>query len=130
MDEVICFTYTRFWYIMQITCTMRTNVYKNQIIKLLRKKHLLTISQIHKALPAADYSTVFRNVEQLLADKEIKRVIVDNKSIAYESSHESHDHFICSDCGKIEPIHVSHDSMKGRKVDDITVRGSCEDCIK
>ncbi len=99
-------------------------------MKLLKKKHLLSIAQIHKALPDADYSTVFRNVEQLLKAKEIKRVVVDNKSVVYESSHESHDHFICNDCGLIESIDIPHVSIQGRKVDDVTVRGMCDECSK
>lgn len=107
---------------------MRTNVYKERILALLKKKHFLTIAQIHKAIPDADYSTIFRNIEQMLSDKEIKRVMIDSKSVAYESSHESHDHFICNDCGKVEEIHISRNSMKGRKVDEITVRGGCADC--
>lgn len=107
---------------------MRTNVYKKQILDLLQKKHLLTIAEIHKAIPEADYSTIFRNVEHLLADKEIKKVMIDNKSIAYESAKESHDHFICNDCGTVESIHIPHNSIKGRKIDDITVRGSCNKC--
>jgi len=109
---------------------MRTNIYKKRILDLLATKHLLTIAHIHKAIPEADYSTVFRNVEQLLEQKLIKRVIIDNKSVAYESAHESHDHFVCNDCGTVEAIHISHDSIKGRKVDDITVRGTCNNCDK
>ena len=61
-------------------------------------------------------------------DKEIKKVMIDNKSIAYESSKDSHDHFICNDCGTIESIHIPRKSIKGRKVDDVTVRGSCNKC--
>ncbi len=113
---------------MQITCIMRTSIYKEKILALLKKKHLLTIAEIHKAIPEADYSTVFRNVEQLLSDKQIKRVMIDNKSVTYESAHDSHDHFICNDCGKVEEIHIPHASIKGKKVDDITVRGSCGEC--
>lgn len=107
---------------------MRTNIYKEKIISLLRKKHLLTIAEIHKAIPEADYSTIFRNVEHLLAGKVIKKVMIDNKSIAYESAMDSHDHFICNNCGTVESIHIPHKSIKGRKVDDITVRGSCNKC--
>lgn len=107
---------------------MRTNIYKEKILNLLQKNHLLTISEIHKAIPNADYSTIFRNVEQLFSDKQIKKVMIDNKSVAYESTHESHDHFICNDCGKVEKIHIPHSSIKNHKVDDIVVRGSCNEC--
>ena len=107
---------------------MRTNRYKEQILQLLQKKHLLTIGQIHKAIGEADYSTVFRNIEQLLSDKQIKRVVIGSKSIAYESAHENHNHFICNDCGKVEEIHIPFTSIKGRRVDEIAVRGSCGEC--
>lgn len=109
---------------------MRTNTYKEKILAILKKKHLLTIAEIHKAIPDVDYSTVFRNIEQLLSDKIIKRVMVDNKSIAYESANESHDHFICNDCGAVESIHIPHKSINGHKVEDITARGSCDECSK
>jgi Fe2+ or Zn2+ uptake regulation protein len=108
---------------------MRTNIYKEHIIKLFSKKHLLTIPEIHRAISNADYSTIFRNIEKLLDDKKIKRVIVNNKIIAYESIKESHDHFICNDCGKIEEISMPHNSINGRSVEDITVRGRCNKCI-
>jgi len=108
---------------------MRTNIYKEKILKLLQKRHLLTIAEIHKAIPEADYSTIFRNVESLLVGKKIKKVMIRNKSIAYESAGDNHDHFICNDCGIVESIHISHKSIKGRKVDDITVRGSCGKCL-
>lgn len=110
---------------------MRTNVYKEKILKLLQKKHLLTIAEIHKAIPDADYSTVFRNIKHLLKDKEIKKVMVDKRSISYESAQQCHDHFICIDCGLVESIHIPlpHTSITGRKIDDITVRGSCNKCV-
>jgi len=110
---------------------MRTNVYKEKILNLLKKKHLLTIAEIHKAIPDADYSTIFRNVEQLLGDKEIKKVMIDNKSVAYESSKDSHDHFICNDCGEVESIHLPiRKQLKSRSITDITIRGICNGCTK
>lgn len=109
---------------------MKTSQYKKEILEILNKKHLLSISEIHKLLGTADYSTVFRNIEQLLVEKKIKKVMIDNKSTAYESVDEKHDHFICNDCGKVEEIHLSHGSIKGYKVEDITVRGSCDKCIE
>lgn len=107
---------------------MRTNIYKEKILLLLKKKHLLTIAEINKDIPDADYSTIFRNIEQLLKEKNIKKVLIDNKTIAYELSNENHDHFICNDCGKVESIHIPHTNIKGHKVEDITVRGSCDKC--
>jgi len=110
---------------------MRTNIYKQRIVTLLQKKHLLTISEIHKAIPEADYSTIFRNVEQLLVDGDIKKILIDNKSVAYESAQDSHDHFICNDCGEVEEMHLPiREALKGKSVSDVTIRGTCNDCQK
>ena len=45
----------------------------------------------------ADFSTIYRNVNQLLEEKAIRKLVVGNKSIEYESAFDSHDHFICND---------------------------------
>ena len=111
---------------------MRNNIYKDKILSILKQKHLLTIAELHKMLPDADYSTIFRNVEQLLTDKHIKKVMVDQKSTFYELTDNGHDHFICTDCGTVEAIHLSLNktSLKNKKVSDVTVRGVCDSCEK
>jgi Fe2+ or Zn2+ uptake regulation protein len=110
---------------------MRTSIYKNKIIELLKKKHLLSIADIHKHIPEADFSTIYRNVNQLLEEKAIRKLVVGNKSIEYESAFDSHDHFICNDCGKVESIHLHIDtSLLRQKVSDVTVRGTCTECAQ
>jgi Fe2+ or Zn2+ uptake regulation protein len=118
---------------MQVTCvidTMRTHQYKEKIIELLQKSHLLTIGEIHKSLPQADYSTVYRNIEQLLTNKKIKKIIIDNKSTLYELAHgNDHDHFVCNDCGTVDEIEIPRDTLDiSMPVTDIVVRGTCNDC--
>lgn len=107
---------------------MRKSVYKEKIISLLCDRHFLTIAEIHKEIPEADYSTVFRNLEQLLKEKRVRKVLVDNKSTAYESVDDKHDHFICTDCGKVEVIHLNLTNFNGNKVEDVLVRGVCGEC--
>jgi Fe2+ or Zn2+ uptake regulation protein len=111
---------------------MRTNIYKQKILSVLHKGHLLSIADIHKAIPEADYSTIFRNIEQLLGTNEIKKVMIDTKSIAYESGDHGHDHFICNDCGLVESIHLpqTKNVLRHKTVTDITVRGLCTECTK
>ena len=108
---------------------MRTSIYKEKILKVISNGHLLTISEINKHIPDADYSTIFRNVEILLSCGKIKKVFIDNKTIAYEIAKEDHDHFICNKCGTVECVKVSHKSIEGRKVEEITIRGICNNCI-
>jgi len=112
---------------------MRTNIYKNKILKLLQQNHLLSIADIHKKTANADYSTVYRNVEQLLSDNQIRKVVFDKGKIMYELNHKknNHDHFLCLNCGNIEKIHVSSKTLRlsnNHKVSDLLVRGLCESC--
>lgn len=108
---------------------MRTSLYKSKIIALLEKRHLLTINEIHQAIPEANFSTIFRNVEQLSAAGDIKAVQIDNKQVAYESAKHHHDHFICTDCGDVEEIHFPLPKALAKKnVSDVTVRGTCGSC--
>lgn len=109
---------------------MRISKYKQSIIELLRKTHLASIADIHAAIPDADYSTIFRNVEQLQAVGDIKQVVLANKVVAYELTEDNHDHFICTDCGSIEILQMPIRSMLPHTtISDVTVRGVCTDCI-
>lgn len=109
---------------------MRTNLYKNKIVKLLEDHHLLSIANIHRAVPEADYSTIYRNIKQLLNDKKIKKVLIRNKTIMYELIRgNKHDHFVCDDCGDVAEIEVSRKKIGiSLPITDITVRGLCSDC--
>lgn len=114
---------------------MRTNVYKNKIVQLLQKSHLLSISDIHKKITGADYSTVYRNVEQLVSEETIKKVVLDRDNVMYEMSGEksSHDHFVCIDCGDVIEIHIVpkvRSLLQTSKcvVTDVVARGRCAKC--
>lgn len=112
---------------------MRTNTYKEKIIKILKKNHLLSISDIHKKISEADYSTVYRNIEQLISENEIKKIIFDKDNIMYEinDTEHSHDHFICNDCGSVDKLErniMNLDFIKNHNIKDVLVRGLCQKC--
>lgn len=111
---------------------MRTNKYREKILSLLKKNHLLSIADMHQALPEADYSTIYRNVEQLFGDKEIKKILIDNKTAVYEIAQENeHDHFICDGCGDISEIEIARKRIGiTLPISDITIRGTCNTCTK
>lgn len=115
---------------MQITCNMRTSVYKNKIIDILQKNHLMSISDIHKGLPDADFSTIFRNINSLCEIGKVKKITLDKDVVVYELvDGHSHDHFMCDDCGRIESIHLERKIKVGNNiVKDILFRGTCEEC--
>ena len=112
---------------------MRTNIHKNKILSVLKKHHLLSISDIHKEITTADYSTVYRNVEQLAADNEIRRVVLGKNNVMYElnDKENQHDHFLCNDCGDIESVNISYEKLSilnEREVTDVLLKGLCEKC--
>jgi Fe2+ or Zn2+ uptake regulation protein len=111
---------------------MRNSLHKNKILSILKKDHLLTISEIHKKIPEVDYSTVFRNIEQLLEEGAIKKVLINKKITGYEKLDDNHYHFVCNKCGKVEPIRekITNSKFKDKEITDIIVRGNCHSCKK
>lgn len=111
---------------------MKTSPYKDKILKLFEKAHTLSIADLHKKIPEADFSTLFRNVESLTKEGKLKKIIVDKDVTVYEvnDAKHHHDHFICVECGDVDEIHVSSSVLKGSKakVEDVVIRGVCEDC--
>jgi Fe2+ or Zn2+ uptake regulation protein len=112
---------------------MRTNIYKDKIIKLFEKNHLLSIPDIHKKMKDADYSTVCRNVGQLVADEDIKKVVFDKDVVMYEinNTEHNHDHFVCTDCGLVDELDrsfINLSSLKQCVVKDVVVKGLCKNC--
>jgi Fe2+ or Zn2+ uptake regulation protein len=70
-------------------------------------------------------------VEQLVADKLVKKVVINKDTVMYEAMEaHAHDHFICNDCGTVESVDASKISLKGRAVaTDVIIRGTCNNCI-
>ncbi len=111
---------------------MRTNVYKEKILDLLKKSHLLSIPAIQEKIPKADFSTIFRNLQNLCTAGVVRKVTISKDSILYEMAEPNHrhDHFVCTDCGTIESIHLPKKIISKGTVDDVLVRGTCGDCVK
>lgn len=109
---------------------MRTNKYKKEIMEVLEKNHLVSISDIHSSLKEADYSTVYRNVTNLLKEGILKQVVISKDNILYEKNDtkHSHDHFVCDDCGVIQEINFTKPKSSGFSIRDILVRGLCHLC--
>lgn len=107
---------------------MRTNVYQEQIIKALRSTHVLSLAELQEQIPEADFSTLYRNVQQLVADGTLKSVLIDRKRTVYELGDHSHDHFICTDCQTVEAVTLPKQVLGTKVVSDVVVRGQCDDC--
>jgi len=106
---------------------MNKNIYKDKILALLCKKHLLSISEIHKNIPEADYSTIFRNLEKLVKEKKIKKILINKDITSYENISHDHYHFVCDKCKKVEEIKEKI-NIKDKEILDVVIHGHCKKC--
>ena len=125
---------------MQVTCitcnlySMRKSEYRNQIIRILERSHLLRMADIQKKLEGADFSTVYRNVNRLCDEGVVKKVVFDKGVVMYELSDQTdrHDHFVCNACGDISKITVDTQQitsqLSGVVLSDVVVNGMCGTC--
>ncbi|OGG61536.1 hypothetical protein A3C87_02715 [Candidatus Kaiserbacteria bacterium RIFCSPHIGHO2_02_FULL_49_34] len=110
---------------------MRTNTWGEHILEVLKKSHTMTLAELGKKIPAADQSTLFRNAERLVKDGALRKIVVNQRTSAYElvTENHQHDHFVCDDCEEVSPIEMPR--PKGlQKIRDVVVRGVCAPCIK
>ncbi len=112
---------------------MRTSPYKDTIISILKSSHLLSLQEVHERLPQADFSTIFRNLEQLCRDGVAQKVMVSKDTVLYEAvgTRAAHDHFVCTNCGEIASVVLPKKNLSlpsGSVVTDVMIRGVCGVC--
>lgn len=113
---------------------MRTSIYKDKVIAVLTDAHLLSIGDIQKSIKDADFSTIFRNVEQLCTEGLVSKVVISKDVVLYElvNQDHQHDHFVCNDCGVVESVQLSKKfPLTGKAIaTDVLIRGKCNECVK
>jgi Fe2+ or Zn2+ uptake regulation protein len=71
-------------------------------------RHDWTIENLRKALGArsirADFSSVFRALEQLESDGEVLRIELGDGKARFETVGEHHEHVRCERCGAVEAV--------------------------
>lgn len=109
---------------------MKNSLYKDEILEILSREHLLSIADIQKKV-SADFSTVFRNLESLVKDNIVKKVLISKDVVMYEIKTEaSHDHFVCDDCGSVASVTFPYKKKQGvGHIHDIVMRGTCKACL-
>jgi Fur family zinc uptake transcriptional regulator/Fur family ferric uptake transcriptional regulator len=104
--------------------------------------HLMTAHQLFTQVmikePQTNFSTVYRNLEMLVQEGIVNKVIVQDKTHAYELNVESehHHHMICMVCGNVQCIDycpIDNISEKhGFKHTDhrLEIYGFCKECSR
>lgn len=93
-------------------------------------------TEARKFLPNISLGTVYRNLGQLVANKNLNIVNV-NGIVHYDAFLSNHQHFQCTSCGKVFDIEISTkefvsqiDTKTNHKIDKCQVQlfGICEKC--
>lgn len=113
---------------------MNKSRYRSKILEFVKEKGILTGPEI-VSLIKADRSTVYRNIEKLLADGSLRELNIEKNVRSYESTDDIHHHMVCKNCGKVIHFEVDNSKLKkvipeikGFKAEDIeiTVKGHCK----
>ena len=102
-----------------------------------------TASDLYDILSKVDNtigkSTIYRNLNQMVDNGDIKIITTHNGAKRYDGDMEDHDHFICSKCGRVLDLgnDTSNDTTpiekkyKFKIVNKNTIyEGICENCLK
>ena len=85
-------------------------------------------------IPSIALGTVYRNLNKLVEENQIKRVSLPNSPDKFDWNLSKHSHIICSRCSSINDIYISEiDNILKKEIDslisyNITIDYVCEKC--
>ena len=89
--------------------------------------------EVKKKFPNISLGTVYRNLNNFVAEGKIAKVEIPNTGDRFDYRLEKHNHFICLNCKKIFDINASielEDSSLEVDHYKLVVYGKCSDCNK
>jgi Fur family ferric uptake transcriptional regulator len=110
---------------------------REKIMQLLQDGSLLTAKAICIRLPDIDRTTVYRALNALVEQGDLREIHLHKEYSQYELAHngDTHQHFVCTNCEKILPINVDASVIskllpKNFKAEnfELNVKGTCNDC--
>ncbi len=107
-----------------------TNARKTILEILIKANRPLSYEDIKDSLDM-DKATFYRNILKFEEEDIINSFESNDKKRYYEISKKVHPHFICTVCSKIECIHQDLNlSLRGYQIDNIILKGICQNCLK
>jgi len=87
--------------------------------------------------PTISLGTVYRNLNQLAENGDIRRIAVGDGKDRYDFRTAAHGHFICRQCGKIRDIFVDEEALKKAGIgiegtveqEEVIFYGICNSCL-
>jgi Fe2+ or Zn2+ uptake regulation protein len=96
--------------------------------------------QARKMNPGISLGTVYRNLNNLVAAGEVKKITVPDAADRYDPQPEEHHHVACLSCGRVFDIDISFTKRLNRKIEletcvkltnlQLIGTGYCQYCIK
>jgi Fur family ferric uptake transcriptional regulator len=118
----------------------RGNMIRNDILSALQTHHTLSaldlITQLKKKRSSINKTSIYRALDQLIADSLICKQNFDGKEFLYELKYHHHDHLLCISCGEVQttPCKTSKlpETIDGFQIDHhhLTYYGYCKNCQK
>ena len=98
-------------------------------------------TEVHKVNSRISKSTVYRNINILVDNNDIRKISMPFGSDRYDYFHKVHNHIVCEKCGKVfdfecdMPIELQKavSSQLHEKInltDSIKINGICNDCMQ
>lgn len=90
--------------------------------------------ECRKIISNISLGTVYRNLNNLVEDGLVKKIIMDDDTLRYDNVLERHYHYVCRNCDEIIDVYencfVDIDNIQGNIVDDydIIFNGICKKC--
>src|SRR5712692_1408876 len=106
------------------------------------ERHAWTLDELHEELTRqgrpCDFSSLFRAVEKLVAERTVRKIILDDGRARLELVSGHHDHLYCLRCNKIVPVPcfigpgeiVAFERAAGVAITDhhLVLSGICRNC--
>lgn len=89
--------------------------------------------EVKKVLPRISFSTVYRNLNQLVEQDKIKKISLDGEKYIFDDVEKKHIHFYCNKCGFLKDIFIENIiSVENIEEEvqsiEVVVKGICKDC--
>lgn len=78
------------------------------------------LEKVHRSVPTAAFSTIFRMLKQFEADGLVTRIDWRERGSRYEWAADPHHHIVCTICGRIQDIHDKDLNFSEEKVQAAT----------
>lgn len=97
-------------------------------------------NRVKMEIPNISLGTVYRNLNQLVDNNLIRKIVMPQSGDRFDKTLETHYHFLCINCNEVTDIKIEKQVNLNKKIEkdfghnvyyhDIVFIGKCNDCLK